>query len=65
MTDSDTSEEVREYVEANQDLLGRMLAHGDAEARGYALALLANGGTIDDIEQVQCEFNKLRDAEAE
>jgi hypothetical protein len=65
MTDSDTSEEVRKFVTENRDLLGRMLAHGDTEARGYALALLANGGTTDDFEQVQREFDKLRDGDGE
>ena len=61
MTAIDNPEEVREYVAQNRDLLSRMLTHGDTEARGYALALLANGGTTDDLEQVQREFDKLQD----
>ncbi|WP_049903685.1 hypothetical protein [Halococcus agarilyticus] len=62
---ADDPEEVQEFVAENRDLLGRMLAHGDTEARGYALALLANGGKTDDFEQVQREFDKLRDADEE
>jgi hypothetical protein len=65
MTAADTPSEVREYVAENRDLLSRMLTHGNEEARGYALALLARGGTTDDLEQVGREFDKLRDADGE
>jgi len=54
------SGEIREYVNENRDFLSRVLRHGNNEARSYALALLANGGTDDDIEAVQEELNRLQ-----
>lgn len=54
------SGEIREYVNENRDFLSRVLRHGNNEARSYALALLANGGTEDDIEAVQEELNQLQ-----
>lgn len=54
------SGEIREYVNENRDFLSRVLRHGNNEARSYALALLANGGTDDDIEAVQEELNQLQ-----
>ena len=65
MTATDTSGEVQEYVAENRNLLSRMLAYGDTETRAYALALLANGGTTGDLEQVQREFDKLREDDGE
>lgn len=50
---SDTEEELHEYVQENKDLLARVLAYGDAEGRSYALAVLANGGSVNDIENIQ------------
>jgi len=43
------TDELQQYVQENRDLLIRVLRHGDTDARGYALALLANGGTEEDI----------------
>ena len=63
MTGDDAGGEVQEYVEENRDLLSRMLAYGNAEAQGYALALLANGGNSNDLDQVEREVDKLRDEE--
>lgn len=57
--DSDVNE-LEAYVRENRNLLARMLAHGDAEARGYALAVIANGGRVEDIEQVQRELDRLK-----
>lgn len=54
------SGEIRDYVNENRDFLSRVLRHGNNEARSYALALLANGGTDDDIEAVQEELNQLQ-----
>ena len=54
------SGEIREYVNENRDFLSRVLRHGNNEARSYALALLSNGGTDDDIEAVQEELNQLQ-----
>lgn len=55
------TDELQRYVQENRDLLTRVLRHGDTEARGYALALLANGGTEDDIEDVQRELEDLNE----
>lgn len=63
MTDPKTSE-VRDYVEKNREMLTRMLAHGDAEARSYALALLSHEGTVEDIEAVQQMLDDIRQQKA-
>lgn len=60
MSEGDGPDEIEQYVAENRDLLARMLVHGDTEARGHALALLANSGTTEDFEKVEREFNKLR-----
>lgn len=52
--------EVARFSSENQEFLSRILAHGDAEARGYALAVIANGGTVEDIELVQKELEKIK-----
>jgi hypothetical protein len=56
--------EVRQYVEENREMLTRMLAHGDAEARSYALALLSYEGTVEDIEAVQQMLDDIREKKA-
>lgn len=43
----------------------RILAHGDAEARGYALAALANGGSVKEIDRVQELLEELKEDVAE
>ena len=58
--DGTNSGEIREYVDKNRGFLSRVLRHGDNEARSYALALLANGGTDDDIEAVQEELKRIQ-----
>jgi len=58
--DDSTDDELTRYVRENRDLLSRVLRHGDTEARSYALALLANGGTDEDIEEVRRELGKLQ-----
>ena len=52
---------VEQYVNENRDLLERVLRHGNTEARGYALALLANAGTPEDVEQVRATLEDLTD----
>ena len=60
-TQKDTrSGEIRKYVNKNRGFLSRVLRHGNNEARSYALALLANGGTEDDIEAVQEELKRIQ-----
>lgn len=51
---------VEEFVDENYGLISRMLTHGNSEARGYALAVLANGGSDDDIEQVMQALEDLK-----
>ena len=65
MSSADGSDEVQEFVHDNLDLLTRILAYGDAEACGYALAVLANGGTVNDIEEIQCQLDELKQEIAE
>lgn len=56
----DSTNELTRYVQENRELLSRVLRHGDTEARSYALALLANGGTEEDIEEVRRELDRLQ-----
>lgn len=58
-TDTEDSE-IAKFSSENQEFLSRILAHGDAEARGYALAVLANGGSVEDIELVQKELERIK-----
>lgn len=55
-------DQVSEYVSEHRDFLCRMLHHGNTEARGYALALLANGGSEEEIADVQRELENLNDS---
>lgn len=58
---ADRDGDLQAFVAEHRDLLTRVLAHGDREARGYALALLANGGTVADIEEVQRELQRIKE----
>jgi len=60
---NDGPSDPEQYVRENRDLIERVLRHGDTEARGYALALLANAGTSEDVEQVQAALEDLTDDE--
>lgn len=62
MTQHNASREAREFLrdDQNRELVARMLAHGTAEARGYAFAVLANGGTVEGIEDVQRRLDRLK-----
>jgi len=51
---------VATFVSRNRDLLSRVLAHGDREAQGYALAAIANGGDTQDIEEIQQLLDDLK-----
>lgn len=57
---SDASSELKEYTRRNTEFLSRVLAYGDEEARGYALALLANGDSVEAIDEVQAELDEIR-----
>lgn len=55
-----------EYVRENQDLLVRLLKHGDDEfVRALALAALVKYGTDPELEAVQRELEAAQDKEGE
>lgn len=49
-----------QYADRNTKFLSRVLAHGDEEARAYALALLANSGSVEAIDEVQEQLDEIR-----
>jgi len=55
-----TTDDVGEFVSENSELLGRVLACGNDEARAYALALVANAGKPSRVEEVQAELERIR-----
>lgn len=55
------SDDIGDFVSENLDLITRVLAYGNPEGRAYALALLANGGTITDVEEVQRELRAMKE----
>jgi len=52
--------DVSRYVDRNTDFLARVLAYGDTEARAHALALLSNGTSAEDIDEIQSELDRIR-----
>jgi uncharacterized protein YaaR (DUF327 family) len=60
MGDGETATEVEQYARRNTEFLSRVLAHGDEEARSYALALLANSGSVEAIDEVQSKLDEIR-----
>ena len=52
--------EVSRYADRNTDFLARVLAYGDTEARAYALALLSNGTSAEDIDKIQAKLDQIR-----
>lgn len=53
--------DIQRFVQENREWLAKLLAYGDDEARGYVLALLANGGNSSDIERVQRELQNIKE----
>ena len=51
---------VATFVSRNRDLLSWVLAHGNREVQGYALATMANGGDTQDIEEIQQLLDDLK-----
>lgn len=49
-----------EYVRENRDLIAQVLARGTPEARAWALALVKNGASVEDIEAVQERLKELK-----
>ncbi len=54
------ADDIQEYVAQNGDMLSRILACGNDEARAYALALLANAEDTQGLEDVQGELDRLK-----
>lgn len=55
-----SSPDLDEFVEENSEMLGRVLACGNAEARAYALALLANSSDLDGVEDVEEKLDRIK-----
>lgn len=60
MSSQESISEVSQYADRNTKFLSRVLAHGDEEARAYALALLANSGSVEAIDEVQEQLDEIR-----
>lgn len=54
------TDEMREFVRENSDMLSRVLACGNDEARAYALALLANCDDVNSVDEVQEQLNRIK-----
>lgn len=54
------TEEIADYVDQNRELITKVLAHGTPEARGWALALIQNGASVEDIESIQDRLDELK-----
>lgn len=55
-----TQSDIAKFVENNGDMLSRVLASGDTEAQGYALALLASDPDYESIDEVKSQLDKLK-----
>lgn len=51
--------ELSRYVREHRDLLADVLSAGSAEAKAYALALLSEAGTAEDLEQARQALDDL------
>ena len=51
---------IDEYVQENSEMLGRVLACGNEEARAYVLALLANSDATDGVENVEEQLGRIK-----
>jgi hypothetical protein len=60
MTQSADSTDLSEFIRQNRELLTRILAYGDTEAQGYALAAVANAATVEDIERIEEKLEKIK-----
>ena len=60
MSDNESARKVQEYADRNTEFLSCVLAYGDEEAQAYALALLANGGSVNAIDEVQSKLDEIR-----
>ena len=55
-----SDDSIAEYVNENSDLLSRVLACGNDEARAYALTLLMNSGDLEGVEDVERELGRIK-----
>jgi hypothetical protein len=62
MSENKSTRKVEEYADRNTEFLSRVLAYGDEEAQAYALALLANSGSVNAIDKVQSKLDEIRRA---
>ncbi|WP_313692323.1 hypothetical protein [Halorarum halobium] len=53
-------DDVGEFVSENTELLGHVLACGNDEARASVLALVANFGESDLVDEMQDELEEIR-----
>jgi hypothetical protein len=60
MSENKSTRKVEEYADRNTEFLSRVLAYGDEEAQAYALALLANSGSVNAIDKVQSKLDEIR-----
>ena len=58
--DNKSTSDCTDFVSDNRELLARILARGDSEAQGYALALIQEGGSASDIDQIQDLLEELK-----
>ncbi|MFB6188820.1 MAG: hypothetical protein ABEI57_02955 [Halapricum sp.] len=49
-----------DFVRENEEMLSRILACGNEEARAYALALIANSGEKDSVESVREQLDRIQ-----
>jgi hypothetical protein len=52
--------DIDEYVHENSEMLSRVLACGNEEARAYVLALLANCEGMDSVEDVEEQLGQIK-----
>lgn len=51
---------MHEFVRENSDMLSRVLACGNEEARAYVLAILANCEDVDCLEDIQDRLDRIK-----
>lgn len=59
-TNNKSTTDCADFVSDNQEFLARVLARGDTDAQGYALALIQKGGSVGDIDQIQNLLEELK-----
>jgi hypothetical protein len=53
-------EDLDEFVNENSEMLSRVLACGNEEARAYVLALLANCDSVESVENVEEQLGRIK-----